>query len=175
MNSWLTVLSLGFAAFVAGGFAMRWLGRGAKKELAVYEERVARIRSLPNAEAETTARSLLDGGGAFTVTTASKEFQPHASLPDGVKKLFEAYERIEMTAWPYAVLDRKMVRSSAIDSTYICIGAIARASDMEGEIGILPGQEPVCEIHSGEAPDPRLGMFPTVYHWLIAAHEERAT
>jgi hypothetical protein len=92
-------------------------------------------------------------------------------LAPDVQRLFGRYDRIELVKAPYAVLDRSAVGPARYHEKFLRIGLVEPGTDIEGEIGVLPGDARIYELHPNEGPDPMFGTSKSIFHWLLAVAE----
>jgi hypothetical protein len=168
------ILIVAFTGLMAslGAVLVRCLFARAGAEFRRRAETLAQIESLPLEEAASRAESLLAAPQFFrcieSPTTGDGALD---ALPPHIKTLLRRYESVELLRGPRAVINRSSIGPSASRSGFLRIGTLSPATDVQGELGVRPGEETVYELYANEAPDPTLGTYPSINHWIVAMAE----
>ena len=150
-----------------------WLIRRGRVEYQTQAAVLERISALSIQEAERRALALLNDEKLFRCVEASIAASTSVMpLAEGVQRLFARYASVETVGGPKALIDRDLIKPSALRPEFICIGRGMEGTDVEFELGVRARQEPVYEIYSGESPDPTFGTYSSVYHWIVAVANE---
>jgi len=151
-----------------------WLIRKGRAETEQRARPLRQIASLSLPEAERRALEALSAAELFRCLPADAKDSPDlGGLADGIKRLFGRYRRVQTARGPALRLDRECLALSSARSGFILIGKGMEATDVEFDLAVRPGAEAVYELYpNGEPPDPTLGTYASVYHWILAAASE---
>lgn len=161
----LIALLIGTAIYLI----VRWLISKGRSENAQGASGLQKANSIPMDDAKSRGLELLRDRSLFDCTITQKNGVPlPESLPSGILDLLHRFDKIEALSAGNPRIDRALVGQEARQRPYILVGRGMEGSDVEFDLGVLPGDEKLYEIYSNEAPDPRHGIYSTVYHWIVA-------
>jgi hypothetical protein len=161
------------AMFGVGWFGVRWLTRRGAAEYRREAEKLERIASVSTSEAAFQALPLLSDAALFrSVESPSLDDRALQALAPELRKVLQRYETVESTAGSHASISRAAIAPSELDPGYLRIGSVAPGTDLQGEIGVHPGEETIYELYPNELPDPTFGTYRSIYHWILATTEE---
>ena len=157
--------------FVLGWLAMSWFRGKSQAEIREEARLIQRINAIPIRQAATQALALLADTSLFRcVEPVATDEQALTVLAPELQSIFKRYELIEVgTGW--AFVGRSSIEQSALQPDFTRIGLVAVGTEGEGEICVRAGNETVFELHS-DGIDPALGVYDSIYHWIIAIAEE---
>jgi hypothetical protein len=130
------------------------------------------INSIPLHKVKEQVDILLKDNQAFTyVKLPVSRIEMLESLNNNIKQLFLEYEFIETKYEPKMRIDRNLIRPSSNSPGFTLIGFGLMGSDIEYEICVKKDNEKIYAVYENEPPDPKFGIYQSIYHWLLATRK----
>jgi sensor histidine kinase regulating citrate/malate metabolism len=149
--------------------AVKLLMYAGKKEYKGTQEAIALVNRLDALVARTDAIVYLQDKKYFSCMPSLEGiFSAELDLPKDVLSIFDKYETIQTVSGVKVVIDRKGIRKSVSHPGYTIIGNGMTGSDVEFFLAVTEGDEKIYELYNGEEPDPKFGIYTSIYHWIIA-------
>jgi hypothetical protein len=161
-------LAIGLLVAALVYLAIRWLIAKGRTEYSGRAAKFNEINSIPLEQARLRAMSLLHDKNLF-ICDETQPNQPLAtqSLPSGILELFQKYATIRAVSAGSPRIERSLIGQEARQQPYKLVGRGMEGSDVEFDLGVLPGDERLYEIYSKEPPDPSAGIYSSIFHWVL--------
>lgn len=147
-----------------------------RSEYRSTSQTLASVNALPLRVAEEQALALLQNPDKFAnIKAEGANERALAVFPSALRRFFSQYARVESKSAAGAYVDQKVIAPSALRPEYTVIGHGMQHTDLAYELAVLPDDERIYELDAAERPDPAVGTYATIFHWVIACANEKAS